>query len=88
MPLYDYVCTGCGHRMEVMHSVHGHGPSACPVCGSPMKKSYAPPAVHFKGSGWARKERSSKPLKSPEKSAPSEGPGSGDSPASTTSKDD
>ncbi len=58
MPLYDYVCTKCGHTMEVMHSVHGHGPSACPKCGGEMKKAFAPPAVHFKGTGWARKERS------------------------------
>ena len=58
MPLYDYVCTNCGHEIEVMHSVHGHGPSACSVCGGPMKKAIVAPAVHFKGSGWARKESS------------------------------
>jgi putative FmdB family regulatory protein len=57
MPLYDYVCANCGHEVEVMHSVHGHGPGTCSVCGGPMKKAIAAPAVHFKGSGWARKER-------------------------------
>jgi putative FmdB family regulatory protein len=88
MPLYDYVCTSCGHQIEVMHSVHGHGPSACPVCGSPMKKAYAPPAVHFKGSGWARKEHSSKPAKPAEKSGSSEGSAAGDPSASKTTKDD
>jgi putative FmdB family regulatory protein len=59
MPTYDYVCASCGHEMEVMRSVHSEGPSACPKCGGPMKKTFAAPAVHFKGSGWARKERSS-----------------------------
>ncbi len=49
--------------MEVMHSVHAHGPAACPVCGGAMKKAYAPPAIHFKGTGWARKERSSRPAR-------------------------
>jgi putative FmdB family regulatory protein len=58
MPTYDYVCSGCGHRMEVAHPIHGHGPSACPKCGGPMKKAFTPLAVHFKGTGWARKERS------------------------------
>ena len=58
MPTYDYVCSSCGHRMEVMHGVHGHGPSACPVCGGQMRKAFAPPVVHFKGTGWAKKERS------------------------------
>ena len=57
MPLYDYVCVNCGHEVEVMHSVHGHGPSTCSVCGGPVKKAIVAPAVHFKGSGWARKER-------------------------------
>ncbi len=75
MPLYDYVCTKCGHEMEVMHSVHGHGPSACPKCGSPMKKTFAPPAVHFKGTGWARKERSSsRPASTPKSETSSSGP--------------
>lgn len=58
MPLYDYVCANCGYEVEVMHSVHGHGPSTCPSCGGPLKKAIVAPAVHFKGSGWARKERS------------------------------
>ena len=57
VPFYDYVCANCGHEMEVMHSVHGHGPAACPKCDGTMKKAISAPAVHFKGSGWARKER-------------------------------
>lgn len=58
MPTYDYVCSSCGHRIEVMHSVHGHGPSRCPRCGGAVRQAYTPPAVHFRGTGWARKERS------------------------------
>lgn len=57
MPIHDYVCLNCGHAMEVMHSVHGHGPAVCPQCGGPMKKTLAAPSVHYKGTGWARKER-------------------------------
>ncbi|HEY1169306.1 MAG TPA: FmdB family zinc ribbon protein [Candidatus Limnocylindrales bacterium] len=58
MPIHDYVCANCGHTMEVMHAVHGHGPTTCPQCGGPIKRAFAAPAVHFKGSGWARKDRS------------------------------
>ena len=58
MPIHDYVCVECGHSMEVMHSVHGHGPAVCPNCGGAMKKVLAAPSVHYKGTGWARKERS------------------------------
>ena len=70
MPTYDYVCTSCGHEMEIMHSLHGHGPDACPLCGAPMKKTFGVPTVHFKGTGWARKERATaKPSKAGTKGA-------------------
>ena len=32
MPTYDYVCDACGHRVEVIHGVYGHGPTECPNC--------------------------------------------------------
>ncbi len=58
MPLYDYDCAACGRRFEVVHGVHADGPTACPLCGSgPVRKAITAAAVHFKGSGWAKKER-------------------------------
>ena len=58
MPLYDYDCAACGRRFEVIHGVHAEGPSSCPLCGSgPVRKAIAAPTIHFKGSGWAKKER-------------------------------
>lgn len=57
MPTYDYVCGACGHRLEVVHGIHGHGPEVCPVCAGPMRKAFVVPTVHFKGSGWAKKDR-------------------------------
>lgn len=58
MPLYDYDCLACGRRVEVVHGVHAPGPVHCPNCGGgPLKKAIAAPAIHFKGSGWAKKER-------------------------------
>jgi putative FmdB family regulatory protein len=56
MPLYDYRCAACGHEVEVMHSVHGTGPDLCERCGGPMRKALSPPAIHFRGSGWAKKD--------------------------------
>jgi len=59
MPTYDYVCHHCGHRFEVVHGIHDDGPKTCPVCHSnQVRKAFAPPAIHFKGSGWAKKDRS------------------------------
>ena len=74
MPTYDYVCTACGHEIEVMHSVHADGPSGCPKCGARMRKAIVPMAVHFKGSGWARKEKGSgKPARSGSRESGSSG---------------
>ncbi len=56
MPIYDYVCTNCGERTEVMHAVDALGPSECRICGGPMRKALSPPAIVFKGSGWAKKD--------------------------------
>jgi putative FmdB family regulatory protein len=59
MPTYDYVCHHCGHRFEVVHGVHDEGPKTCPVCHSnQVRKAFAPPTIHYKGSGWAKKDRS------------------------------
>ena len=59
MPTYDYVCHHCGHRFEVIHGVHAEGPSTCPVCHvGPVRKAFSAPTIHFKGSGWAKKDRS------------------------------
>ncbi len=90
MPTYDYVCSLCGHEMEVVHSVHGSGPEACPKCGGKMRKSFAPPAVVFKGTGWARKERSGgRPAKTPPSEAKADDASSSPAPASksTTTSD-
>lgn len=58
MPLYDYQCAACGRRFEVVHGVHVEGPTVCPLCGKgPVRKAISAPAVHYKGSGWAKKER-------------------------------
>ena len=58
MPLYDYDCAACGRRFEVIHGVNDAPPEQCPLCGSgPVRKAFAAPAIHFKGSGWAKKER-------------------------------
>jgi putative FmdB family regulatory protein len=58
VPRYDFDCAACGTRFEVVHGVFADPPTTCPVCGGgPIKKAFAPPTIHFKGSGWAKKER-------------------------------
>ena len=56
MPTYDYRCTQCGHEVEVVHAIGGTGPETCERCGGVMRKALSAPAIHFKGSGWAKKD--------------------------------
>lgn len=60
MPTYDYLCSSCAHVVEVIHGIHDDGPRFCPNCGAggTMRKAINTLAVHFKGSGWAKKDRS------------------------------
>ena len=59
MPTYDYLCPN-GHRFEVIHGRTASGPDVCPVCGAaPVRKAISAPSIHFKGSGWAKKDRGS-----------------------------
>lgn len=87
MPIYDYVCETCGHVMEVVHGINDGGPRECPLCGGPMSKAFSAPAVHFKGSGWAKKDRRS--VSGPVKSRTSpEGGGTGTATGSPASASD
>lgn len=61
MPIYDYLCSACDHRADILHGLNDPGPNFCPSCGAEgtMRKQFAAPAIHFKGSGWAKKDRGS-----------------------------
>lgn len=76
MPVYEYVCTACGTQVEVMHGVHAAGPSTCAGCGGAMRKALSVPSIHFKGSGWAKKD-----ARSSSGTAAGAKPAAGDAPA-------
>ena len=59
MPTYDYRCTACDREVEVMHGINDSGPATCQHCGGAMRKALSPPAIHFNGSGWAKKDAAS-----------------------------
>jgi putative FmdB family regulatory protein len=61
VPIYDYDCTACGKRTEVIHRINEPGPKFCPVCGTEgsMRKAFSAPSILFKGSGWAKVDRRS-----------------------------
>lgn len=59
MPLYEYQCTKCGERAEIIqrHSDPPH--SQCAKCGGDMKKLISSPAIQFKGSGFYKTDYAS-----------------------------
>jgi len=96
MPIYEYVCTACDHRADILHGINDPGPKFCPSCGreGTMRKQFAPPAIHYKGSGWAKKDRgsSSSGTKAASKPAGSvsdggSGQGGASTPAASDTKD-
>lgn len=91
MPIYEYACTACDHRTDILHGLNDPGPAFCPSCGKEgtMRKLFAPPTIHYRGSGWAKKDRggSGGGTSKPAAPKPSEGgsSGSGESSGSSSS---
>ncbi len=74
MPLYEYECTKCGHRFEVIQKFSDPARKSCPQCRGAVRKLLSAPAIQFKGSGWYETDYSGKGKKKEGGEAPGEGP--------------
>ncbi len=53
MPIYEYACEGCGHRLEAIQKMSEAPLTDCPACGKPsLKKQISAAGFQLKGSGW------------------------------------
>lgn len=52
MPLYRYVCRGCGNEEVHIHGVNEVPSLKCIKCGSDMVKTVGRVGIVFKGSGF------------------------------------
>ncbi|QDQ24888.1 zinc ribbon domain-containing protein [Chitinimonas arctica] len=53
MPIYDYQCTDCGHRAEVLRKLSDPVLTTCPACGQEgFAKQLSAAGFQLKGSGW------------------------------------
>ncbi|HKY34255.1 MAG TPA: FmdB family zinc ribbon protein [Candidatus Polarisedimenticolia bacterium] len=52
MPLYEYECTRCGKRVEVIQKFSDPALTRCSACKGALRKLLSAPAIQFKGSGW------------------------------------
>ena len=65
MPLYEYECTKCHTKFEVIQKVADPPLKKCIKCDGAVIKTISAPAIQFKGSGWyitdyAKKTRAEK----------------------------
>ena len=73
MPLYEYQCTACGERSEILQRASDPQHTHCAKCGGAVKKLFSSPAIQFKGSGFYKTDyASTSTAKSSEKSEKSE----------------
>jgi putative FmdB family regulatory protein len=53
MPIYEYVCSACGHDLEVMQSISEAPLKTCPACKRrTLKKMVSAAGFALKGTGW------------------------------------
>jgi len=54
VPTYQYACTDCGDRTEVVQKFTDDPLSVCTACGGKLRKVFSPVGIVFKGSGFYR----------------------------------
>ena len=73
MPIYEYRCTACQHKLESLQKFSDAPLVVCPQCGrDALTKLVSAAGFHLKGSGWYQtdfKNSGSKPAAKPEAAA-------------------
>jgi putative FmdB family regulatory protein len=54
VPTYQYACTDCGDRSEVVQRFTDDPLTVCSTCGGKLRKVFSPVGIVFKGSGFYR----------------------------------
>ncbi len=53
MPIYEYQCLSCGHKLEKIQGFNDNPIKKCPKCGqNALEKCISVPNFQLKGSGW------------------------------------
>jgi putative FmdB family regulatory protein len=54
VPTYEYACTECGDRIEVVQRFTDDPLTVCSACGGKLRKLFSAVGIVFKGSGFYR----------------------------------
>jgi putative FmdB family regulatory protein len=83
VPTYQYACTACDERLEVVQKFTDDPLTICDECGGQLRKVYSAVGIVFKGSGFYRTDsRNGSAAKDKDKQAN----GSGDDSSSKSDK--
>ncbi len=53
MPIYEYVCKKCDHKLDALQKMSDDPLLECPECGEPaLKRLLSAPRFRLKGKGW------------------------------------
>lgn len=81
MPIYEYQCQDCAHKLEVMQRISDARLTTCPSCGKEaLKKLVSAVGFQLKGTGWYETD-----FKGKSKAKRDDGDGGGSSTSSTSS---
>jgi len=76
MPIYEYACTACAHKLEALQKFNDEPLQQCPECGqNTLKKLVSLTAFHLKGTGWYETDFKNRSKQDREESPPACGTG-------------
>lgn len=53
MPIYEYACKKCGHRLDALQKMNDDPLVDCPECGeAQLQRQLSAPRFRLKGKGW------------------------------------
>lgn len=53
MPIYEYQCDRCNHKLEIIQKISDEPLRFCPECGQEsLRKLISPASFRLKGTGW------------------------------------
>lgn len=77
MPIYEYVCSDCGHELEALQKMSDDRLVFCPSCGeSSLKRKISASGFRLKGTGWYETDYKNSGKKKPESKGESSREGS------------
>ena len=70
MPIYDFQCTSCDHKLELMRKISEASTTICPSCEKEtFSKMLSAPSFQLSGNGWYATDFKDKKITKSEDSA-------------------